>query len=703
MKRVLVGLLALGAGLVFAADTPPPAPRRPVVDVYHGVKVVDDYRWLENYSDPAVRTWSGEENAYARRYLDALPMRDQVAKELSKLYDAPSTRYTDLESRGGMLFALKFEPPKQQPMLVTLDENADPHSERVVVDPNRIDPTGGTEIDFYVPSLDGKHVAVSLSHGGSESGDVHVFEVGTGKPTGDVIPRVNGGTAGGSVAWNGQGTGFYYTRYPHKGERPDADLVYYQQVYFHKLGGNPADDTYSVGKGFPKIAEITLATSADGRYVLARMANGDGGQFAHYLLGPSGHWSEIAGMAEQVEQVKFGPHDELFLLSHADAPMGKILRMPAARPRIAEARTAVDESKTSIDGFVPGRDRIYVNYMNGGPSEIGVFSLDGKNEGMVPIRPVSGVSEPVRLPGDNILFNNVSYLEPPAWYRYNPATRKATETALRETSSVNFRDAEVIRDFAISKDGTRIPVNIIRKKGAKLDGNNPALLTGYGGFDISITPEYSPRVRFLLDHGFVYAVANLRGGGEYGEAWHRAGMLTHKQNVFDDFAAAAHYLIDHHYTSASRLAIEGGSNGGLLMGAELTQHPHLFGAVVTHVGIYDMLRLELESNGAFNVTEYGTVKEPDEFRALYAYSPYQHVVDGTQYPAVLFLTGANDPRVDPANSRKMVARLQASGTRRLVLLRTSAGSGHGIGTRLSERVAQDVDVMSFLLAQLHVR
>jgi prolyl oligopeptidase len=223
-------------------------------------------------------------------------------------------------------------------------------------------------------------------------------------------------------------------------------------------------------------------------------------------------------------------------------------------------------------------------------------------------------------------------------------------------------------------------------------------LTGYGGYSVSLQPEFSVENRPLLDHGVVIAVANLRGGGEYGEAWHKAGMLTKKQNVFDDFAACAHYLIDHKYTTPAKLAIEGGSNGGLLMGAELTQHPDLFGAVVSHVGIYDMLRVELQPNGAFNVTEFGTVKEEDQFRALYAYSPYHHVVDGTNYPPVLFLTGDNDPRVDPLNSRKMVARLQTSGTKHLVLLRTSGNSGHGFGTALSEQIAEQADVLAFLFA-----
>ena len=291
-----------------------------------------------------------------------------------------------------------------------------------------------------------------------------------------------------------------------------------------------------------------------------------------------------------------------------------------------------------------------------------------------------------------------AYLQPPAWFRYDPATRKVTRTALFETSAADFSDAEVVRDFAVSKDGTRIPINIIRRKGTKLDGSNPVLLSGYGGYGISLQPFFSVNNKPLLEHGVVVAIANLRGGGEYGEAWHKAGMLTKKQNVFDDFAASAHYLIDHKYTTAAKLAIQGGSNGGLLMGAAFTQHPELYGAVVSHVGIYDMLRVELQPNGAFNVTEFGTVKEDDQFRALYAYSPYHHVVDGTNYPAILFLTGDNDPRVDPLNSRKMIARLQASGTKRPVLLRTSGNSGHGIGTALSEQIAAEADVLAFLFS-----
>src|SRR5208283_556331 len=263
------------------------------------------------------------------------------------------------------------------------------------------------------------------------------------------------------------------------------------------------------------------------------------------------------------------------------------------------------------------------------------------------------------------------FIQPPSWSIFTADTQKVSPAAaLSKPFPVSFEDAEVVRDFADSKDGTRIPINIIRKKSIALNGENPVLLSGYGGFDISVSPFYDPTTRVLLDHGFAFEFANLRGGGEYGEKWHLAGNLTHKQNVFDDFYACAQYLVAHKYTSPEHLGIEGASNGGLLMGSALTQHPEMYRVVLSFVGIYDMLRVELSPNGAFNVTEFGTVKEADQFKALYAYSPYHHVVDGAQYPAVLFLTGANDPRVEPANSRKMTARLQASGSNHHVYLRT---------------------------------
>jgi prolyl oligopeptidase len=710
MSRPVASVLVVAAALgVVAADVPaPPAtPKHPVTDVYHGVTVVDDYRWLEDGKDPAVRKWIDEQNAYTRSYFGRLSDLEPIRRRVQELVGGSSPDYTALRFIKGTFFALKSQPPKNQPFLVTLQSVEEPLGEHVVVDPNQLDPKGTTTIDFYVPSPDGRRVAVSLSEGGSENGTVHVYEVATGKELGDVIARVHGGTAGGSLAWNADGTGFYYTRYPRGQERPPEDLDFYQQIYFHKLGTPPAADVYALGKDFPRIAEVVLTAREDGRWLLASVANGDGGEFAHYVLGPSGGWRQVTHFADGVTGAVFGPDDTLFLLARHGAPRGKILRLSLATPRLEQAKLVVPESPAgepaAIEGFLPTEHRLYVADLVGGPSRLRVFDLDGKAEGTVPLPPVAAIGQVVKLPGDAVLLRSETYVNPPAWYRYDPAGNQLARTGLYRTSPVDFSDVEVVRDFATSPDGTKVPLNVLRRKGTKLDGTNPTLLYGYGGYNISLSPTFQVGIKVWLEQGGVYAVANLRGGGEYGEEWHKAGNLTHKQNVFDDFAACARYLIAAKYTNPKRLAIRGGSNGGLLMGAALTQHPELYRAVVTHVGIYDMLRVELHPNGAFNVTEFGTVKDPEQFRALYAYSPYHHVKEGTAYPAVFLLTGANDARVDPYHSRKMAAALQAATSSGLpVLLRTTFGSGHGVDSSLSERIEEQAEVYGFVFHELAV-
>jgi prolyl oligopeptidase len=343
-----------------------------------------------------------------------------------------------------------------------------------------------------------------------------------------------------------------------------------------------------------------------------------------------------------------------------------------------------------------------LTYQLGGPSELRAFDHLGKSLAKPQQLSLANVYDLEPLAGDDLLFGNSSYLQPDAKYVLHAADGKTHKTALAVQAPVDFSDCEVVREFATSKDGTRVPVNIIRRQGTQLDGANPCIVTGYGGYGISIAPRFSSVDRVMLDHGFVLAEANIRGGGEFGEKWHLDGNLTKKQNVFDDFAAACQHMIDRKYTSRERLGIVGGSNGGLLMGALLTQHPNLVKAVVSHVGIYDSLRTELSPNGEFNITEFGTVKNAGHFQAMYAYSPYHHVKDGTRYPAILMMTGANDPRVEPMQSRKMIARLQAAKDGDApVLLRTSSG-GHGGSTPLSERIEQNVDEIAFFFKNLGV-
>ena len=684
----------------FAEDAPD-TPKKPVSTEYQGITIEDPYQWLETDEDSQVKAWSDAQNQQTRKFIDSLPDRTAIENQLKEWYAKTSPNYFSLVSRPGILFAMKFQPPKQQPLLVTLASADDLKSEKVLLDPNVLDTNGTTAIDWFVPSLDGKYVAISLSKGGSEDGTLHFYETATGKAQSDAIVHVQYPTAGGSAAWNADGSGIFYTRFPRKGERPEADLNFYQQVYFHKLGTPDTEDKYSLGKEFPRIAEINLATSHDGKYILATVANGDGGDFAHYLLGPDGTWKQVTQFSDQIKLARLGRDNALYLLSRADAPRGKILRLPLDAPELKNAAEIVSTGEAVIEQIVPGQEALYVGDLLGGPSQIRRFDLNGKNATTIPIPQISSVQEMLALEDGSLLFRDVSYTEPAAWLHCANDKTELSKTALRNTSPVSFADIEVRREFAKSKDGTKIPLNILSRKGTKRDGNNPTLLYSYGGYGISMSPNFDFTRRLWFDRGGVYVVANIRGGGEFGEEWHKAGNLTKKQNVFDDFAAAAEYLTTEKYTRPEKLAIQGGSNGGLLMGAMITQHPDLFHAVVSSVGIYDMLRVELAPNGAFNVTEFGTVKDPEQFKALYAYSPYHHVVDGTKYPAVLMMTGANDGRVAPYHSRKMTARLiAASKSGNPILLRTSSSAGHGIGTALSERIKQSADIYAFLFSQL---
>jgi prolyl oligopeptidase len=692
---------------------PPPTPKKPVTDVYNSVKVVDNYQWLEQSNNPQVKQWVTAQSERSRNYLDSLPVHRELVDWLDQLMKSFSVSYGGIEPAGGLLFAMKSQPGKQQDLVVTLRSADDPSSEHVVVDPNVLDPKGNTSVQFFAPSLDGHLVAVCLAEGGSESGTIHVYETASGKALPDVVPRVNFPTAGGSVAWNSDGTGFWYTRYPHKGERPPQDENFYQEVYFHKLGTPDTQDAYAIGKDFPRIAEISLESGAGGRYLLAIVENGDGGQYEHFLRDPQGKWTQITHFEDNISAATFGADNALYMVSRKNAPRGKMLRLPVATPELSKATVVVPESNYVIQGFgfalsgfpanyAATKDRLYVVDEIGGPNQVRIFDHSGKQLGTVPIEPVSAVSQVVKLDNGDLLFQNENYTRPGAWFRYDPQQNKTVETALHTTSPVNFDEIEVSRETATSKDGTKVPLTVLYKKGLKKDGNHPTILTGYGGFGLSITPGFNPTLAPWLDSGGVYAIANLRGGGEFGEEWHKAGVLTNKQHVFDDFIACSEHLIKSGYTNSKKFGIEGGSNGGLLMGAVLTQRPDLFRAVVSVAGLYDMLRFETTQNGQFNATEYGSVKNPEQFKALYAYSPYHYVKPGAKYPAILLTVGENDLRVDPWHSSKYAAALQAASTSGLpILLLSYANAGHGgIGSSENQEVVMLADGMSFMFDQL---
>src|ERR1043166_4487777 len=433
----LVLLTGAGAG---AGDLPPlPAtPQKPLAEKYHGVKVVDDYAWLENWDDEAVKKWSRDQNARARAFLDALPQRPGIQRRLKELYTGVSRDYGALNFRGGQLFALKPQPPMEQPLLVVLKSADDPDSEKIILDLNQLNAKGTTAIDFFEPSLDGKLVAVSLSEKGSEMGTVHVYEVATGRERGDQIPRVNGPTAGGSVTWNADGSGFFYTRYPRGNDRPKEDMDFFQQVYFHKLGDGTEKDQYAIGKDFPRIAEIKLDTSDDGKHFLATVANGDGGEYAHYVSTGQGDWRQVTRFEDKIAHAFLGLKNDLYLLSRQNALRGKLLRVDLDRPELARAKIVIPEGDAVLEGLVATDAKLFVPEMVGGPSRIRVFDLDGKQPHTVPIKKISAVGGLLHLTGNEILFRNESFTEPGAWFRYSPDQKEPQRTALFVTAPVNI-------------------------------------------------------------------------------------------------------------------------------------------------------------------------------------------------------------------------------------------------------------------------
>ncbi len=711
-NKIMIAAMACSALTlsVHAADkSAPPTATEDVTDTYGDIKVTDPYRWLENAADPKVHEWSLAQDARTRKYFDTIPYHNEMFERLMKQISATSSSYGGLQVVGDKIFAYYNQPPKQQPMIALLPNSADPADAKIILDPNVINDKGTTAIDWFTPSPMGNYVAVSMSENGSEDGSLHIINVATGKEIDSVIPRVQYPTGGGTVAWRSDGTGFWYTRYPAPEEGADREH-FYQQIYYHKLGDTIDKDVYVLGKDFPKVAEVYLVNNGNGDGIVATVANGDGGEFAHYLINNDGSIKQFTHFSDKIVVATLGPDHALYLVSRADAPRGKLLKLSLDDLNLSHAKLLVPESKAVMQTggefggspVVVTKNTIYIRELVGGPSQVAMVDLKGKSKGNLPLPKVASVSELEPLSDGTVLYSVSTFLKPPYFARYDESTNKSTDTKLAQTSPISFNDVEVVREFATSKDGTKIPLNIVRRKGVKMDGKNPLLLNGYGGYSVNMVPHFlGASTRLWLDAGGIFVIANLRGGGEFGEEWHANGALTNKQNVFDDFTAAGEYLVKQKYTSSHLMAAIGGSNGGLLMGAVLTQHPDLFHAVVSQVGIYDMLRVELDPNGAFNTTEFGSVKNPEQLKALYAYSPYHHVKPGVKYPAIFMATGETDGRVNPMHSRKMIAKLQAdTASDKPILLSINSHAGHGIGSALSIRVSQQADVYSFLFDQL---
>ncbi|MGH3447729.1 MAG: prolyl oligopeptidase family serine peptidase, partial [Nocardioidaceae bacterium] len=541
------------------------------------------------------------------------------------------------------------------------------------------------------------------SKDGTEEGTVHVYDVARRVVVGATVPRV----IGGSIGWLGDGTGFWYTRHPHPGERPDRDLEFYQEIWFHRLDQPTDQDTPDLAGAFAdnKIAQHLLQVSPDMRWLLDVVERGDGGEHEVFVrpTGPGCTWTRVCGLDDMCVAAHPGWGDDLWLLSLKRDPRGEILRLRLDGSRTAtDANPVVPPSEATIETFVVTRSRIWVADLVGGPSQIRTFDLDGHELSTQPVPPVCSVSGLRRVGDREVVYDIESFVQPRASWRATESDPEPSKTALAAACPVDFSTIEVVRGTATSADGTRVPLTILQRRGMPRDGRNPTLLWGYGGFGISIKPTFDPTRMLWLEQGGVLAIANIRGGGEYGDDWHRAGALANKQNAFDDFAACARHLVETGLCRPDTLALMGGSNGGLLMGAMLTQHPSLARVVVACVPVLDMLRVELHPNGAYNVTEYGTVTDRDMFPVLRAYSPYHNIADGTRYPAVLLTAGEFDPRVDPYHAKKMTARLQAAtSSGEPVLLRIEPG-GHGLTSSLDQQIAETADIYAFIFDRLRL-
>ena len=670
------------------------AARIPVTDTYHGTDVTENFRWLEDASSEETIAWTKAQRQRSGAYFGEVPWRDALRARVEQLLKAETTSYGYLRSGGSTFFALKVQTPRQRPFLVALTDLDDPGTGRVVVDPEAIDPSGETSIDFFVPSPDGKQVAVSLSEHGSEDGSLYVYDASSGTVVDEPIPHVN--LMGGSVAWRHDSAGLWYTRC--------ADPAgFRQQVWFRELGHPPDQVDLAGGFADERIAENKLSASPDGFWVMDRVQKGDGGEWQIFLRsqGGDGRWWQVAGIPDKCVHAVLGT-DALYLLSRRDAPHGKVLRLPVTEgATVADAQEIVPAGELAIEDLAVAGDSVWVVDIDGGPQHVRAFDTRGRPLPTMagpPMNSESFYSARLSALGDHIAWSRQSFTEPATWW-VAAGGGSPRQTALRTRTPVDLSGYEVTREFATSRDGTRVPLNVISAPGTPRDGTAPALLTAYGGYGISIVPRFEPEMLLWLEQGGVYVVANIRGGGEFGEQWHHAGRLAAKQNCFDDFIACADHLDSSRITSRERLAIMGGSNGGLLMGAVLTQRPDIARAVIAAVPVMDSVRSETTTNGRFNTTEFGTVEDAELFTALFAYSPYHNVVDGTAYPAVLLTAGENDTRVDAWHAKKMTARLQEATTSgRPVLLRLES-TGHLAGS-LDQSIDEVTDRHAFLFDQL---
>ncbi|HXE57764.1 MAG TPA: prolyl oligopeptidase family serine peptidase [Gemmatimonadales bacterium] len=671
----------------------PPTPAVGVVETLHGQLVADPYRWLEDGESPETRAWTAAQNALTARYLAAVPARPRIRARLERLL-AIGAIGVPTPARGRYFYQYR-EGTQDQPVLYVRERVDGP--DRVLVDPNALNPDGTTALDWYFPSDDGRLLAYGLSEDGSEESVLHLLDVETGRPLPDRIPH----TRACELAGLPDGSGFYYTRYPAPGAVPPGEEHYHRSIYFHRLGDDPADDPLIFA---PEEKEHWpgVDLSPDGRWLLVTVARtfDQTDLYVRDRRAGGGFVPVAKGLPFSFEgQVV---RDRLYLRTNLDAPNHRLFVADPAAPARDRWREIVPTRPDAVlDGVRVVGEHLILSYLERATSRLRVADLEGRLRRELELPTLGSVfGWGGEWDGTELFYGFSSYTVPPTVYRLDLTT--GTTGLWRRVAADVDPERYVVRQVTYrSKDGTPVTMFLVHRRDLVRDGDNPTYLTGYGGFNISLTPAFSRSLFLWLEQGGVVAVPNLRGGGEYGETWHQAGMLGNKQNTFDDFIAAAEWLIAEGYTRPERLAAGGGSNGGLLMGAVLTQRPDLFAAVVIQVPLLDMLRYHRFLIARLWIPEYGSADDPEQFAWLRAYSPYHRVVDGTPYPAVLLATAESDTRVDPMHARKMAARLQAAtSSDRPVLLRLETRAGHGAGKPVSKVLDELTDTWSFVFSEL---
>jgi prolyl oligopeptidase len=722
-SRLLIAFLLLLIGLValvYAEDSragdsttpsataipgPPKAKVVPVEDTVQGHKIVDRYRYLENANDPDTKLYVEQELSYTRTVLDPLPGRDKINARLSQLLEIGTVGAPQMG--GKYYFHTRREGNQNQPILYVREGlNGGLNDEdRVLVDVNKLSTDGTVALDWWFAAEDGKYVAYGTSASGSEESTLHLIETATGKVLPDTIDR----TRFASVAWMKDSSAFYYTRHPKKGEVPDGDEVYHVKVFYHQIGSDPAKDPLIFDER-PNPQDIpNVSLSEDDRWLLINVEHG-WTKTEMYLqdLRSKNPPLEITTGKDFLYGAEFF-QGKLYITTNEDAPHYRVFVADATNAKRENWKELIPASDAVLqDASVTG-GKLLLQYEHNATSELKLFGLDGKKLGDIPLPAIGDVfSASGRYDRNEIFFGFQSFTVPPSIYRVDLSDVKSTLWAKVDAPSIDPSTYDVQQVWYTSKDGTKVPMFVVHKKGIEKNGKNPTLLTGYGGFNVSLKPTFNRSMYLWMEHGGIYAVANLRGGSEFGEDWHRAGMLEKKQNVFDDFIAAGEYLISQKYTDKDHLAIQGGSNGGLLMGAMITQRPDLFRAVVCAVPLLDMLRYQNFQIAKLWIPEYGSAEDAKQFDWLYAYSPYHHVKAGQEYPAILFLTGDTDTRVDPMHAKKMAALMQAeakngASQQKPILLRIETKAGHGQGKPVTKQIEESTDMYSFLFWQLGVK